>query len=167
MPFFPMRTPEEIKRYCKDQPLEELIKLNHRYGNFFERISEQEDKNNEAIDTIKLKIDILRKELEKKEQEGQSAESNHRKQFEGLPGNGAERYLALSALRNSSIQDNDCSVLEKPLKELIDEKKKLEEYNGWIKYEMHSCAQELKIINKVIENKRLVQNTKPMAYSSE
>ncbi|KTD07583.1 hypothetical protein [Legionella jamestowniensis] len=152
MPFFSMQTPEQIRNYCQKQSFDELRNLNHRYGAFFEKVAEQEDLNNEKINLINRNIHDLQKQIaDKKEQ----AEQHRKHVLDSLPGNAAERYLALQTL---TYHSSDTSILEQEITELTQQKIKHEEDNAWIKFELHACAQELKIINAVIKEKTPVEN---------
>ncbi|EHL32218.1 hypothetical protein LDG_5590 [Legionella drancourtii LLAP12] len=55
MPFFNMRTPDEIRIYCQNQSLSELYALKRRYGNFFEEIGGKETLNKQEIIALEKK----------------------------------------------------------------------------------------------------------------
>ncbi|KTD25416.1 Uncharacterised protein [Legionella lansingensis] len=149
MPFFPMQSSDQIKDYCQRQSLEELKKLNQQYGVFFEQVGSQQDDNNKNIDTINNKINCIKKRIEENRQEVRLAEERRKNILENLPGNHAERYLALQA----TIYFPNAEDISEELKTLEKQKNELEQRNAWIKFEIHSCVQELKIVNAVIKEK--------------
>lgn len=153
MPFFNMRTPDEIRIYCQNQSLSELYALKRRYGNFFEEIGGKETLNKQEIIALEKKINEIKVKIEEEANEIEQTERYRQHILDNLPGNSAERHLVLQSL-NYSIIDNRLS-LENELNQLTTQKNKLDLDNAWICTEMRACSKELKIINEVIEGKEL------------
>ncbi|ASQ44743.1 hypothetical protein clem_00885 [Legionella clemsonensis] len=147
MPFFSMQTPEQIKNYCHTQSFEELRELNHRYGPFLEKISAQEDLNKQEIAIIHQQIEALQKQIESEKEQEDQRRKNIRN---NLPGNSAERYLALQTLAYPTLCT---SSLEQKVEALRQQEIKLQNHNAWIRSEIRGCTQELKIINAVMREK--------------
>lgn len=61
MPFFNMQNPKQIEDYCQHQSLSELKKLNHQYGELFERLGNQEDENVDKLRAISDRVNTIKK----------------------------------------------------------------------------------------------------------
>jgi predicted nucleic acid-binding Zn-ribbon protein len=151
MPFFKTIPPDQVRHYCENQSLDNLRKLNHRYGKFFEKIGDIEDRNNQKITQILVQISQIQEQIKENNQRVNDAEQSRRNILENLPEDPAERYLALQQV-NYHIVDLSGS-LEHEMTQLDIERTRLNSHNAWIRSEIRACIQELKILNAVIEEK--------------
>ncbi|KTC81609.1 hypothetical protein [Legionella brunensis] len=168
MPFFNMQNPKQIEDYCQHQSLSELKKLNHQYGELFERLGNQEDENVDKLRAISDRVNTIKKEIEINNRQILSEAEYRQSIFENLPGNSAERYLILQAMCLHVSNDANEDLAKKELITLEKQRNELEQRNAWIRSEISSCVQELRIVNAVIEQKELaVRLSVQITYASE
>lgn len=153
MPFFKRKSSQQIKSYCEGIQLAELYLLNQRYGALFHKLDGEETQNKKKIEALKKQINEINVQIDKQAQAINEYERYRQNVLDNLPGNAAERYLVLQSVSYPVTDNRDSFEVE--LNQLNTRKDKLVLRNAWIGTEKRACLQELKIINKVIEEKEL------------
>ena len=160
MPFFTIHTHglmkpqpmplDRVEALCSQRSLEDLQNLKQRMRAFFTEQSAKRKKATADISAIDGQISAIRIEILANQKQIDLAEASNQEIMGSLPGNGAERFLALQRLYTvPSISP----LKEEEIKKLQTIQTKLRNDIAWINYEFTTCDPEWKIVNKIIDEK--------------
>ena len=159
MPFFNMQTAEQIENYCAQQGLDDLKRLKTRMFNFFKDMTQKSTYSKHQITAIDKAIEDHLNKIAQNKLEIASANARNSEILGSLPGNGAERYLALQALHYPT---NIQSEHEEDLKKLNQSKEVHKTRIAAINLELNACLPELQIVDKYIDAKTPVVQVQNM-----
>jgi hypothetical protein len=145
MPFFTNFTKEQVLSYLHSCSDEKLHELNNRIGNFIVTQLDTIDTYEQHTKASAEKIELLSNQLQKIDQENKRFEAYNQNILENLPGNGAERYLVLSALIPIHPPLEQRQHLHTLQNELGASRHKI----AWRRAEIKACKKELVLLNKV------------------
>lgn len=163
MPFFTVQTHrlmkpqpmplDQVEALCRQRSLDDLQNLKQRMRAFFNEQSANRKKATAKILEIDVQINSIESNILAKQKQIELAEASNREIWSNLPGNGAERFLALQQLHpvpsNGSLKEQD------EIKKLRTIQTNLKNDIAWINYEFITCDPEWKIVNKIIAEKTL------------
>ena len=145
MPFFTNLTKEQVLSYLHSCSDEKLHALNNRIGNFIvTQLDTIETYEQHTKDTAE-QIELLSNQLQKIDLDNKRLEAYNQNILDNLPGNGAERYLVLSALIPIHSPLAQRQHLNKLQNELGASRHKI----AWRRAEIKACKKELALLNKV------------------
>jgi len=159
MPFFNMQTPEQIANYCAQQSLDDLNSLKTRMFKFFKDMTQRSTSAKHHITAIDLAIQEHQNKIAENKLAIANADARNSEILGSLPGNGAERYLALQALYTP---DNIQSEHEQGIKKLNQSKEMYKTRIAAINLELNACIPELHIVDKYIDAKTPVVQVQNM-----
>lgn len=158
MPFFPGKTPREIADYLEGLNVKQLTELNHRFGDHFEHISDKIDTEEKNISDSQNKIGSLRDKISQEEYEAKTIEKERLEQLADLTPeySQAEFILMKKALAYSPLSsfDYEKSILLGKIKNFESGITSSENKIAELQHEIHLCGQELKIVNRILDQKR-------------
>lgn len=157
---FPNRTQYELSVYFNGLDLDQLKKLNHGYGDHFERLEERLEKiqkqqvfNKQQIESITLKI----QKLDEQTPFLAAQDEQYYRTREIIAGTSSrsERYLAYQSLGSSpsEIYSSDLRELNTSLQQALENKEGLSNQVQTIMFAKSRAVSELKLLNRVIDSK--------------
>jgi chromosome segregation ATPase len=146
---------DRIEATCRKHSLEHLIDLRTRMSAFYRRESQNRKDIKQEISEINLQITGLQTQLVLNRQEITEIESLNESIRSNLPGNGAERYLALQHLSN--VPPFMVHLAEE-IKALETTQVELSNKVRWINYEFTIGDVEFPAVLRIIEEKKLAMS---------
>ena len=135
-----------------------MQKLNRRYGNFIQKIASDKQTNIDEISQIDDQIRTLKEEIESNKMSIKDAETRNRHIYDSLPRDGVEKYLLLQSVYYVRDIQSELSI---KISDLEKQKTILNHANLAIEKEIRECVAELRIINPIMEEKRLAETSQP------
>ena len=176
MPFFlKTKTIREVNDYFESLPLEELVKLNKRYGPHIIAIEERRDRAENTLKVQQEKLSLHKRKHElllSQEDEVMEEEDKRRQEIAGLDhaGSRSEGYLLRAQFRNYSplacYNSNLMAELDiiRTTTQLIQH---TEDRIQSAKNDMSLTIQELKALNRIIEARREALKSEELAGIAE
>jgi hypothetical protein len=154
---------DRIEATCRKHSLEHLIDLRTRMRAFYRKESKNRKDIAQEISEIGLQITGLQTQLELNRLDIAEVESRNEHIMSNLPGNGAERYLALQRLSNVPPfmvhLAEELKALEATQVELINKVR-------WINYEFTIGDVEFPAVLRIIDEKKLTMSDAIVPASS-
>lgn len=170
MPFFtikssrfvqPLPMPlERVEETCRKLNLEDLLSLKRRIFNFFKAEDARRVKLKTAMTDINQYVTELETQIKANKDSIERAISYNNEIKANLPGNGAERWLALQALAQIPDAKYELDTEVVKLRKL---KEQFAKDLAWINKEFSACADELKIVDQIINEKTPQEAPTPSA----
>ncbi|STX52437.1 Uncharacterised protein [Legionella busanensis] len=150
MPFSYLST-QQFKKLCQQKSLVELKNLNHRYGDLFEKIGQNETNIYNQITSIDDEITTIQLKIDEANVFQEQARAYRQNILDNLPSGRTEKRSVLQIVTYEF--DYTQLAMQEKLHKLKYQKSTLTQRLNRLSAEFRTCVQELRIVNAVIEEK--------------